>query len=117
MLAKNNRLHKETEIKSLIQQGQTFFLPQFVIKYRKNTEKESRFTFVVSTKVDKKAIVRNRIKRQLRAAVQELLPQIIPGFDVIIIVKKSALDLEFSEIVKQLQFALSKIRVYKILNK
>ncbi|MCB9803073.1 ribonuclease P protein component [Candidatus Nomurabacteria bacterium] len=112
MLSKNNRLQKDKEIKSLIEKGQTFFLPQFVIKYQKNKENTPRFAFVISTKVDKRAVVRNRLKRQLREAIREFLPR-ITGFDVLVIVKKSALELDFATISKQMEFALTKIGLLK----
>lgn len=59
-----------------------------VIKVAKNNIKESRFGFVVSKKIDKKATARNKIKRELRNIVQENLGRIKPGFDFLIIVKK-----------------------------
>lgn len=111
MLSKNNRLHKEKEIKSLIHRGQTFFLPEFIIKYQKNQQDSSRFTFVVSTKVDKKAVVRNRLKRQLREAIRTLLPEVVGGFDVLIIAKANALALDFASLSKQMRFALQKTRL------
>lgn len=113
MLAKNNRLHKDKEIKSLIHKGQTFFLPEFVIKYQRNQTESKRFSFVISTKVDKKAVVRNRLKRQLREVARRLLPDINPGFDILIIAKKQALDLDFEKLSKQISFSLVKARVLK----
>ena len=113
MLSKNNRLHKDKEIKSLIHKGQTFFLPEFVIKFQKNNSEARRFSFVISTKVDKKAVVRNRLKRQLREVARCLLPDINPGFDILIIAKKQALDLDFEQLNKQMGFALTKARILK----
>lgn len=111
MLSKNNRLHKEKEIKSLIHRGQTFFLPEFIIKYQQNQKNSTRFTFVVSTKVDKKAVVRNRLKRQLREVIRGVLPRVSGGFDVLIIAKSSSLGLDFAGLTKQMTFALQKIKL------
>ncbi|MBT4349609.1 ribonuclease P protein component [bacterium] len=112
MLPVAYRLHKETEIKSLIRQGQTFFLPEFIIKYQKTKEKPSKIAFVVSTKVDKKAVARNRIKRQMREAIKDLLPDIKDGYSILVIARKKALELDFATITKQFKFALAKIGVY-----
>jgi len=112
MLPTAHRLHKETEIKSLIRHGQTFFLPEFIIKYQKTKEKPSKIGFVVSTKVDKKAVVRNRIKRQMREAINSFLPNIKDDYSILIIARKKALELEFVIIVKQFKFALAKMKVY-----
>ncbi|MBD2363097.1 ribonuclease P protein component [Anabaena minutissima FACHB-250] len=48
----------------------------------------------VSTKVSKKAVVRNRIKRQIAAALQQLLPKIAPGWKLVLIVKPAAAESE-----------------------
>ena len=112
MLPKENRLHQEKEIKRLTQNGKTFFLPEFVVKYIRNNEDRVKIGFIVSTKVDKRAVVRNRLVRQLREVVRELLPNIKTGYSVLIISKKKALDLDFEAIKKQINFAFSKIRIY-----
>jgi ribonuclease P protein component len=44
----------------------------------------SRFAFVVSTNVDKRATVRNRLKRLMREAVRALLPKLQENADVIL---------------------------------
>lgn len=112
MLPRVNRLNKDQEIKDLGKRGKSFFLPEFIIKYYKNKEAVSKFTFVVSTKVDKRAVIRNRLTRRLRETIRELLPKISPGYSVLIIAKKQALNLEFPQIKKQIIFALTKIKIY-----
>lgn len=59
----------------------------FQVVYGKNNLSVSRFAFIVSTKIDKRATVRNRIKRLLRESVRLLLPNVPHGFDVIFIAK------------------------------
>lgn len=112
MLPATHRLHKQTEIKSLIQTGQTFFLSEFIFKFAKNKEESTKIGFVVSTKVDKNAVGRNRLKRQMREAIGSFLPDIKPGYSILIIAKKQALDLDFAAIVKQFKFAATKIKIY-----
>lgn len=60
------------------------------IKYSPNRLDVSRFTVVVGTKVSKKAVVRNKIKRQIRAIIYKQLPKFKPGFDLMFMVKKEA---------------------------
>ena len=50
----------------------------------------TRIGISISTKVSKKATVRNRIKRQLRAAFRRLLPRISSGWLIVIVVQPSA---------------------------
>jgi ribonuclease P protein component len=52
----------------------------------------SKFGISISTKVSKKAVVRNRIKRQITAALQQLLPKLSPGWRLVIVVKPTAAE-------------------------
>ncbi|MBF2066658.1 MAG: ribonuclease P protein component [Calothrix sp. C42_A2020_038] len=50
----------------------------------------TRIGISVSTKVSKRAVVRNRIKRKIAAALHQLLPQLSPGWRLVIVVKPNA---------------------------
>lgn len=58
--------------------------------------------FVVSVKVSKSAVKRNRIKRKMREAVRLLLKEnkLKPGFMMAIMAKPNALGIEYAEIEK-----------------
>lgn len=47
---------------------------------------------MVSKKVASQAVKRNRVKRQLRAVIEELLPRISGGYDILFIVRKVSLE-------------------------
>jgi ribonuclease P protein component len=111
MLAKNNRLNTDLEIKRLIRSGKTFFLPQLTFKYSANQDKDIKIGFIVSNKVDKRATKRNLLKRRLREANRSFLKDLKPGHNLLIIAKKSALDLSFVELKKQIEFAYNQIRL------
>ena len=51
----------------------------------------SRFAFVVSTKVAKNAVERNKVRRKLREIVRQEAKDIKEGYDVVFLVKKNAL--------------------------
>ena len=59
---------------------------ELTLRYKK-TPGVPRFAFVVSTKVDKRATVRNRIRRIYSESVRKLLPR-IAGCDAVVIVRK-----------------------------
>jgi len=46
----------------------------------------------ISTKVSKRAVVRNRIKRQITAALYDLLPKLSPGWRLVVVVKPTAAE-------------------------
>jgi ribonuclease P protein component len=44
------------------------------------------------------AVQRNRAKRRLRACLAEILPQIRPGFDIVVLARKSIEQANFTEL-------------------
>lgn len=56
-----------------------------LIKTRENGGDYSRFGFLVSQKVSKKAVERNKIKRLLRETVSQNFSKIKPGKDVVVV--------------------------------
>nr|WP_199306564.1 ribonuclease P protein component [Anabaena sphaerica] len=48
----------------------------------------------ISTKVSKRAVVRNRIKRQITTALYQLLPKFSPGWRLVVIVKPKTAESE-----------------------
>lgn len=47
----------------------------------------TKFGISISTKVSKRAVIRNKIKRQITAALHRLLPKIAPGWRIVLVVK------------------------------
>ncbi len=71
----------------------------------------SRFGIAVGLKVSKRAVVRNKIKRQLRAALQQLLPRIFPGWDLVVIVHPPAIQCDYRQFLRELEQLLIKAEV------
>ncbi len=53
-------------------------------------QRTSRFAVVTSTKVSKKAVIRNRLRRRVRADISKILPLIKEPLDIIVICQPSA---------------------------
>ncbi|PJE69486.1 MAG: ribonuclease P protein component [Candidatus Staskawiczbacteria bacterium CG10_big_fil_rev_8_21_14_0_10_38_10] len=98
MLPKINRLKRKKEFKTIFKKGKWCKEGLLVLKLIPNDLGKSRFAFIVSQKVSKKATVRNRIKRQLREIVREIIPNIQKGFDGILIVKPGLESRNFQEV-------------------
>ena len=59
---------------------------------------ETRCGIVVSQKVSKKATVRNKVKRRIKAIVKQRLPKIKKGTDLVLIAKPGLETKDFQEI-------------------
>ncbi len=100
MLPKNNRLKNKKDFDRVFKEGSGFKNNFLALKAVKNNINASRFGFVVSQKVSKKAVVRNKIKRRLREIVKKKLDTVKKGIDVVLIVFPSLNDKDFSETQK-----------------
>jgi ribonuclease P protein component len=63
----------------------------------------SRIGVSISTKVSKRAVVRNRIKRQILAVFQQLLPHLSPNWDVVIVVHPQAIQCDYPQFLQELK--------------
>ena len=52
----------------------------------------TKIGIAISTKVSKRAVVRNKIKRQMTAALHQLLPKLAPGWRLVLIVKPTTTE-------------------------
>ena len=76
-----------------MQTGRRFPARHVSVILKENALLFTRFAFVVSTRVDKRATARNRMKRLLSEAIRLHMGKIQPGWDVVVIVNdKRMLD-------------------------
>lgn len=88
MFKRENRLASDIKFNN----SYSFSAPQFVLKAKKNRLTINRFGIIVSKKVDKRAVVRNRIKRLLRTKLANLDKKMSFGHDMLFIVRKEILN-------------------------
>lgn len=113
MLPLKYRLTKEKDFKKINTSGWSFFSSWLRLRYLANNQKLSRFAVVVSTKVSKKAVKRNRIKRQLREIIRLNLTKIKPGYDIAVSVNSKALDKDYKDLEKEALRLFTKARLLK----
>jgi len=111
VLAKKHRISKDKEYKKIFRKSKRIETENFSFRIAKrqnhlrkyelneitnnmknisstNYSLPSRFGFVVSNKIDKRATRRNGLKRRLRAVIGDNLENITTGYDVVVLVKK-----------------------------
>ena len=101
MFSNNHRLAKTKDIQHVFARGRGFFNSYLTVKVVRPAP-QFRCTVVVSTKVSKQAVARNRIKRILREQMRLQIPKLLPG-DYAIIVKPAAIKIEPSVLRAKLQ--------------
>ena len=91
-----NRIKKTQDFGLAINKGKTFRLPNFIIHVRNNDLGLTRVGISASSKLGH-AVVRNRIKRQVRAMCDSLIDYNARSLDIVIIVRKSFLNSDFND--------------------
>ena len=132
MLPKQHRLPLRTELKRIQKEGKLIQGELFSLlvsgrvhlgggakfdsreHLRGGARPPSRFGLIVSTKIHKKAVRRNRIRRLLVAAVGKMLPEIKPGFDGVFLVKKAILGKRLVVIEKEVRALFEKAGIVSL---
>lgn len=123
MLPKENRLTRTKDFEILFAEGQ-FAGAKFLtgkcwqidpakFPRRNFLETDLKIGFLVSKKVDKRAVVRNKLKRQVREVVRLLLKEnkIHPGVLLAFVVKPEAKKAEFKDLEQDVVFILKRFRL------
>lgn len=89
MLKKSSRL-----VSFKKEAGAQIYSSPFLTISSTETTGDSRFGFIISKKIDKRAVVRNRLKRKMAKFIEERLPKINQGFKVVIVARAQILEKE-----------------------
>jgi len=111
MLSGENRLKKKNDFERVFKQGKSFKEKGLIFRLAKNNLPVARFGFVVSLKVSKKASLRNKIRRRLRAIIKTRLPQTKTGFDIVLIVSEDLVNKSFQEIAEIVDSLCKKAKI------
>jgi len=113
VLPKQFRLSNKDFI-TVKKQGRKIFGPLFgllIIQEKQELENRPKFGFIVSKKIDKRATVRNKIKRRLDQALLPFLPKIKPEVMVVFLARKTLVDKSFLAINKEIERMLNKAKL------
>ena len=117
-LPKVNRLRERRDFRAVYEQGIRRYGSHLILRAFLTVNesdslqpKPSLIGISIGKKVSKKAVIRNRIKRQLKGAIREMLPAIAPGWKIIIIVKPQAIECEYEHFLLELEELLKQATI------
>jgi len=93
---------KNTEENSFPVQDSSFVSEQSQFSQLKEPQ-PTQIGIAVSQKVSKRAVIRNRIKRQIRSILHQFLPQLMPGWQIVIVVKPGAVQCDYEDFLRELE--------------
>ena len=85
------------------------FTKSFVLQMRPNNKNETRVGFTVSKKIAKLAVIRNRLRRQMReiARLSPTLQEKYPSHDFVFIAREEALNRPYSQLTEDFEYLLT----------
>lgn len=113
MLPKINRLRRKKDFEIVFKKGKTFKEDFLILKFFPNQKKNSRFGVIVSQKVSKKATIRNKIKRRIKASIRQKISKIKDGLDIVFLVLPGLETKDFWEIEEIINKLLKKAKLIK----
>lgn len=114
MISGSYRFHGHNSLRYVYKNGEAVRSRILTIKYIRNTRRQkSRFAVVVSKKVHKAAVGRNRIRRRIYELIRHEIDHIPQAYDVVVIVSSSELiDMNAEDLALQLSQLLEQTTLY-----
>ncbi len=103
-LPQSRRLKHWQDFRRVYQQGKRLRHTHLLLRILPcDSQLPTRFGITISVKVSKRANVRNRIKRQIRAIILQFSPRIKPGFDVVLVVLPQGIECNYEHFLRELE--------------
>ena len=114
MLASKYKLKRSKVFDEVKNKGSLYQKKLFGISVlERKDDQPSRFGFVVSKKVSKQAVQRNRINRAVQETIRFEMTHIKEGFDVIFLLKQEAAGSTTDEIMRAVKVAIKEVGLTK----
>ena len=101
-MRKEYRIKKSDEIELVMKKGVSCANRTFIIYKYKNTEVKKYRVAISAPKKLGNAVIRNKVKRQTRAILQQNDSYLKNGHDYFIIIRPDILEINFAKITKQI---------------
>jgi ribonuclease P protein component len=111
MLPKINRIKKKKDFEIIFKNSKSFKTNLFIFRIMKNNLGQSRFGFVVSQKVSKKAVIRNKVRRRLTEIIKSKIENIKTDINLVVIALPGIEKKEFSDLKEAMNDALIKTKL------
>ena len=115
MLAFKNRFHGHGSLRYVYKNGTSVRSKMLAIKYTKNPRRQTpRIAVVVSKKVLKSAVGRNRMRRRLYEILRMELAMLDPQSDIVVTVfSREVRDIDYQTLVSAVRELLTDTNLYK----
>lgn len=110
MLAKRYKISLDRDFNRIFKEGKSSYSKFFGIKFTPKDKSYSRFSVILSKKVEKNAIRRHYFKRRIFNLLRVFVPDLDFPFDCVIICLPTIKSLSWKEVKDDLDKNLNKLR-------
>ncbi|UVI30325.1 ribonuclease P protein component [Paenibacillus spongiae] len=107
------RLRNREDFSRIYRNGKSFANSQFVIYWSRQPDAEPFRLGVSASKKIGNAVVRNRMRRQVKEIARHLVGRITEHIDIIVIVRKPAVGMKLTELERSLLHVLKRAGLLK----
>lgn len=111
MLARENRIRSGADYRLTVRKGVRAYAPHTITYVLASPEGTPvRFGFIVSKAVGG-AVVRNAVRRRLKAVSRELLPELMPGHEIVVRALPASAQASWITLQGEIRRAVDKVGV------
>ena len=100
------RLRRRSDIERCQQQGSKLYSKHFLLLVIPSETQESRLAIAVTTKIEKRATFRNKIKRRLRDIFRSHRHNFTQPIDIVFVARRGIQDCDFDDYKREILGAL-----------
>ena len=115
MLSQQHRFHGHGSLRYVYKNGKAIRTQRLTVKYSNNPHrKHSRFAVVISKKVLKSAVGRNRIRRRIYEVIRHELPKFASPSDVVVLVfSREVMHMPHEELTEAIRDMFAEAGLYQ----
>ncbi len=111
MLKRSKRIQGKIRVQAILKEGQSASHPFFVLRKLPNDLDRTRYAIVLSKKLEKSAVKRNKKRRQIyeiiRLLEKESLVPNAPSFDIVLLARKPVPTASFEALQQNIRALLT----------
>lgn len=108
------RLLKRADFLATQASGKKWVSKSVILQIANNADGAIRFGLTVTKKVSKSAVVRNRIRRRMRAAAYDVIAaRSAPGHDYVLIGREDTATRSYAELIADLEWCIKRLGALK----
>ncbi len=111
-MSPSGRLRKKSDIARCRDRGAKIYSKHFLILALESPGDESRMAVAVTTKIEKRAVGRNLVKRRLREIFRQNRHNFTRNYDLLIVARRDVQECSFDDYRREI---LGSLRAHKIL--